>query len=62
LQRLRHAFATTLFESDEVDPLTVSSVLGHSSVTFTLSTYTHLREDRTQRAADVMERALGEGA
>jgi integrase len=61
LHDLRHAFATTLFEED-VHPLIVSAVLGHASVSFTQQVYTHLTEDRTQLAADVMERALGGGA
>jgi integrase len=55
---LRHTWATSMFDND-VHALIVSSVLGHSSVSFTLQTYTHLREDRTQDAADVVERLLG---
>ena len=58
LHDLRHAFATKLFE-ENVHPVIVSAVLGHSSIAFTRSVYTHLREDRTEEAADVMERALG---
>lgn len=41
---LRHTFATRALESD-VSPKVVSSILGHSSVQFTLDTYTHVLND-----------------
>lgn len=39
--QLRHTYATLLYVSD-TDILTASKLLGHSSVQFTLDTYTHL--------------------
>lgn len=41
---LRHTFATRALESG-IPPKVVSSILGHSSVQFTLDTYTHVLTD-----------------
>ena len=40
---LRHTFATTLFKKRE-HPKVVQSLLGHSSITKTMDTYSHLIE------------------
>lgn len=42
--QLRHTYATLLYFS-EVAPLTTSNLLGHTTVEFTLNTYTHLDEE-----------------
>ncbi|MEY8317802.1 tyrosine-type recombinase/integrase [Oscillospiraceae bacterium 50-58] len=47
---LRHTFATLAIQSG-VDAKTVSSILGHYSVGFTLDTYTHVTEDMQKEAA-----------
>lgn len=41
--QLRHTYATLLYYSN-MDPLTTSKLLGHTTVDFTLNTYTHLDE------------------
>ena len=40
---LRHTFATTLFMKSE-HPKIVQSLLGHSSITQTMDTYSHLMD------------------
>jgi integrase len=47
---LRHTYATRLFELGEV-PKTVQQLLGHSDVSLTLDTYTHVLEDLKVMAA-----------
>jgi len=42
-----------------MDILTVSRRLGHSSPTITLGVYGHLVGGTDDRAADIMEKALG---
>ena len=51
---LRHSNATSLLGA--VDAKTISMRLGHSSVAFTLKTYTHLPPERDEKAAS----AIGE--
>ena len=58
LHSLRHTHASMLIASG-MDILTVSRRLGHSSPTITLSVYGHLVSGTDDRAADIMERALG---
>src|SRR5215831_10407400 len=58
LHSLRHTHASRLIASG-MDILTVSRRLGHSSPTITLSVYGHLVSGTDDRAADIMERALG---
>ena len=41
---LRHTFATRALESG-MSPKTLSKILGHSSVGFTLDTYAHVTDD-----------------
>ena len=47
---LRHTYATRLFELGEV-PKTVQQLLGHSDISITLDTYTHVLEDIKVMAA-----------
>ena len=58
LHSLRHTHASMLVASG-MDILTVSRRLGHSSPTITLGVYGHLVSGTDDRAADIMERALG---
>lgn len=46
---LRHTYATRLFELGE-DPKTVQKLLGHSSISITLDTYTHVLADMKEKA------------
>ncbi len=57
LYDLRHTCATLLLAAGE-NPKVVSERLGHSSVTLTLDTYSHVLPDLQQRAADKLERLL----
>ncbi|HEY8889311.1 MAG TPA: site-specific integrase [Clostridium sp.] len=47
---LRHTYATRLFELNE-QPKTVQSLLGHSNISITLDTYTHVLESMKVKAA-----------
>lgn len=47
---LRHTYATRLFELGE-SPKTVQELLGHSNISITLNTYTHVLEDMKESAA-----------
>lgn len=47
---LRHTYATRLFELGE-SPKTVQELLGHSDISITLNTYTHVLEDIKENAA-----------
>lgn len=47
---LRHTYATRLFELGE-SPKTVQQLLGHSDISLTLGTYTHVLEDMKTMAA-----------
>lgn len=57
----RHT-AASLMLNGGVNPKVISSVLGHSSVAFTLDTYAHLMDDMDGTAADSMDDALGDSA
>lgn len=46
---LRHTYATRLFELGE-DPKTVQELLGHSTISITLNTYTHVLESVKEKA------------
>jgi integrase len=58
LYTLRHTCATLLLLANEPAKV-VSERLGHSSVTLTLDTYSHVLPAMQKRAADVMGRILG---
>jgi integrase len=57
LYDLRHSCATLLLLAD-ANPKIVSERLGHSSITLTLDTYSHVLPTMQQRAAEVMDRLL----
>ena len=46
---LRHTYATRLFELGE-EPKTVQELLGHSNISITLDTYTHVLESMKKKA------------
>jgi integrase len=54
LYDLRHTSATLLLEAGE-HPKVVAERLGHSTITLTLDTYSHVLPDMQQRAADKLE-------
>ena len=51
---MRHTFATRLFELGE-EPKTVQELLGHSTVSITLNTYTHVLEAVKQNAISKLD-------
>jgi integrase len=55
---LRHTFATALFARGE-HPKKVQSLLGHSSITQTMDTYSHLIDDIGGDAVDGLDDAFG---
>lgn len=57
---LRHCCATLLL-TQGVPARVVQDVLGHSQVSLTLGTYSHVMPAMLQESADAMERALGTG-
>ena len=57
LYDLRHTSATLLLAAGE-HPKIVSERLGHSTVTLTLDTYSHVLPDMQQRAAERIEQLL----
>ena len=57
---LRHACASLLLVQG-VSPRVVMEVLGHSQVTLTLNTYSHVMPSLQREAADQMDAALGGG-
>jgi integrase len=54
---LRHAFATLMFASG-VDSGTVSALMGHSSVSLTMSTYAGVAPSLKRQATDQLARLL----
>ena len=56
---LRHTFATQAI-SNGVEPQTLSNLMGHKIVTFTLDTYTHKTIEMEMRVADFLEAYLEE--
>jgi integrase len=58
LHSLRHTHASTLISSG-LDVLTISRRLGHGSPAITLAVYGHLFKNTDDRAAAIMEKALG---
>ena len=57
LHDLRHT-AATLLPSKNVHVRVVSEMLGHSSITITLNTYSHLVPSLHDQAAEVMDSLL----
>lgn len=56
----RHTFATWLLEQG-VSPKVVQTMLGHSNITITLNTYTHVSLDMEKQAAAALNTALTRG-
>lgn len=54
LHDLRHTYATLSLQNG-VDPKTISQMLGHATVRFTLDVYTHLTNTSARNAADKMQ-------
>ncbi len=61
LHDFRHGVATTLASSGNRPELT-SRMLGHASVGFTLSVYTHPSDDEMDKVAELLQRAITTGA
>ena len=57
LHDLRHTHATLLIQAG-VSPKVVQERLGHSDVTVTLNTYTHVMPDMAQEAADKIDKLI----
>ena len=55
---LRHTCATLLFKAGQ-HPKTVQELLGHSSISITLDTYSHVLPGMGDGPADAMDDALG---
>lgn len=53
---MRHTFATRLFEAG-VPAKTISLLLGHASVAFTLDTYTHVLPNTKKEAIELLEKS-----
>ena len=58
LHDIRHAVATALLEQG-IHPTITSAVLGHSNPAFTMSTYQHVRNSMTDKAAKALDVAFG---
>ena len=54
LHDLRHTFATISIQNG-ADPKTVSDMLGHATVQFTLDVYTHMTDTSARKAAKAMD-------
>jgi integrase len=54
----RH-FAASLLLSQGVHPRTVMEILGHSDISLTMNTYSHVVPDLMREAADKIDAALG---
>ena len=54
LHDLRHTFATVSIQNG-ADPKTVSEMLGHATVEFTLDVYTHMTDTSARKAAKAMD-------
>ena len=59
LHDLRHTYATLSLQNG-VDPKTISQMLGHATVKFTLDVYTHLTNTSAKNAADKMQNYISE--
>lgn len=59
IHALRHTYATLLLEAGE-HPKVVQEILGHSSITVTLDTYSKVMPGLKERAAEKMDRILAE--
>jgi len=57
---LRHTYATRLFELGE-NPKTVQELLGHSNISITLDTYTHVLDEMKEKAVSKLNELYDEG-
>jgi integrase len=57
----RHTAATILL-SQGVSPRTIMEILGHSQISLTLNTYSHVLPEMTREAVSVMDTVLGGGS
>ena len=60
LHSFRHAFATEMITSGQIDIKTVSSILGHSDVSTTLDIYTHEVQSASAKAMDFVTKVIDE--
>ncbi len=59
VHNMRHSFATELIVGKQVDPKTISSVLGHSDTATTLKIYTHELQAANVMAIDYVAELFG---
>lgn len=57
--KLPNSPGRTLLLSKNVNPKIVSEMPGHASISITLDIYSHLMPDMQEKAAKVLEEALG---
>ena len=57
--QLRHAFATICFDAG-LAPKDASQILGHSKIELTLDIYTHIKQSRTQKTAQMLNDYLND--
>ena len=60
LHSFRHAFATEMITSGQIDIKTVSAILGHSEVSTTLDIYTHEVQSASAKAMDFVTKVIDE--
>jgi len=58
IHELRHTFASHMLQTIKAPVTVVSKLMGHSSVTQTLNTYSHLIGDEEQDYADLLDEAF----
>lgn len=56
--QLRHSYATLLFETDGVELKDAQTILGHSTAAMTQDVYTHIRDTRQKRTAQLLNAKL----
>lgn len=57
--QLRHSYATMLYETDGVELKDAQALLGHATAAMTQDIYTHLRDSRQERTAQLLNAQLG---
>jgi len=58
---LRHSCATLLF-AQGISTRVVMDILGHSQISLTMNTYTHILHEAQQQTADAMDKLFGDAA
>ena len=56
--QLRHSFATLLFECGGLETKDIQGILGHSTAAMTQDVYTHLRDSRREKVAQILNQKL----